>query len=200
MKFWNMGKDKEKATEEPEMTSLEKRLVEKAALEENEDEVHSGPKNLKEAQAQIDELNDRLLRLTADYDNFRKRSQREKNESRQFANQHLLEKQLPVLDNFEMALTASENADPAIQDGVQMIYDQFLSVLKDAGVEEIDAEGEPFDPNIHEAISQQETTEVEEGTVVQQVQRGYKLNDRLVRPARVVVSKAPESVSESADE
>ena len=200
MKFWNMGKDKEKATEEPEMTSLEKRLVEKAALEENEDEVHSGPKNLKEAQAQIDELNDRLLRLTAEYDNFRKRSQREKNESRQFANQHLLEKQLPVLDNFEMALAAAENADPAIRDGVQMIYDQFLSVLKDAGVEEIDAGGELFDPNIHEAISQKETTEVDEGIVVQQVQRGYKLNDRLVRPARVVVAKAPGSVSESADE
>ena len=200
MKFWNMGKDKDKATEEPEMTSLEKRLVEKAALEENEDEVHSGPKNLKEAQAQIDELNDRLLRLTAEYDNFRKRSQREKNESRQFANQHLLEKQLPVLDNFEMALTAAENADPAIRDGVQMIYDQFLSVLKEAGVEGIDAGGELFDPNVHEAISQKETTEVEEGTVVQQVQRGYKLNDRLVRPARVIVAKAPESVSESADE
>ena len=200
MKFWNMGKDKEKATEEPEMTSLEKRLVEKAALEENEEEVHPGPKNLKEAQAQIDELNDRLLRLTAEYDNFRKRSQREKNESRQFANQHLLEKQLPVLDNFEMALTAAKDADPAIRDGVQMIYDQFVSVLKDAGVEPIDAEGEPFDPNLHEAISQQETTDVEEGTVVQQVQRGYKLNDRLVRPARVIVAKAPESVSESADE
>ena len=200
MKFWNMGKDKDKATEEPEMTSLEKRLTEKAALEENEEEVHSGPKNLKEAQAQIDELDDRLLRLTAEYDNFRKRSQREKNESRQFANQHLLEKQLPVLDNFEMALTAAENADPVIRDGVQMIYDQFLSVLKEAGVEGIDAGGELFDPNIHEAISQKETTEVEEGTVVQQVQRGYKLNDRLVRPARVIVAKAPESVSESADE
>jgi len=200
MKFWNMGKDKDKATEEPEMTSLEKRLTEKAALEENEEEVHSGPKNLKEAQAQIDELDDRLLRLTAEYDNFRKRSQREKNESRQFANQHLLEKQLPVLDNFEMALTAAENTDPAIRDGVQMIYDQFLSVLKEAGVEGIDAGGELFDPNIHEAISQKETTEVEEGTVVQQVQRGYKLNDRLVRPARVIVAKAPESVSESADE
>jgi len=200
MKFWNMGKNTEKATEEPEMTPLEKRLVEKAALEENEDEVHSGPKNLKEAQAQIEELDNRLLRLTAEYDNFRKRSQREKTEARQFANQHLLEKQLPILDNFEMALAAAKDADPAIRDGVQMIYDQFLSVLNDAGVEAIEAEGAPFDPNLHEAISQQETTEVEEGTVVQQVQRGYKLNDRLVRPARVVVAKAPESVSESADE
>ena len=200
MKFWNMGKDKDNSAEEPEMTALEKRLAEKAALEEDEDEASSGPKNLKEAQAQIDELEDRLLRLTAEYDNFRKRSQREKTEARQFANQHLLEKQLPVLDNFEMALTAAKDADPAIRDGVQMIYDQFVGVLKDAGVEPIDAEGEPFDPNIHEAISQQETTDVEEGTVVQQVQRGYKLNDRLVRPARVIVAKVPGSVAEHADD
>ena len=182
------------------MTVLEKRLAEKAVLEEDEGEASSGPKNLKEAQAQIDELEDRLLRLTAEYDNFRKRSQREKEEARRFANQHLLEKQLPILDNFEMALTAAKDADPAIRDGVQMIYDQFLSVLKDAGVEEIDAVGETFDPNLHEAISQQETTEVEEGAVVQQVQRGYKLNDRLVRPARVVVATTPESASEPAGE
>ena len=200
MKFWNMGKDKDNSAEEPEMTVLEKRLAEKAVLEEDEGEASSGPKNLKEAQAQIDELEDRLLRLTAEYDNFRKRSQREKEEARRFANQHLLEKQLPILDNFEMALTAAKDADPAIRDGVQMIYDQFLSVLKDAGVEEIDAVGETFDPNLHEAISQQETTEVEEGAVVQQVQRGYKLNDRLVRPARVVVATTPESASEPAGE
>jgi len=83
MKFWNMGKDKDNSAEEPEMTALEKRLVERAALEEDEDEAPSGPKNLKEAQAQIDELEDRLLRLTAEYDNFRKRAQRDKNEARQ---------------------------------------------------------------------------------------------------------------------
>ena len=200
MKFWNMGKDKQNSDNGHEMTQLEKRLAEKAALEEDENEEPSGPKNLREAQAQINELEDRLLRLTADYENFRKRAQREKNEARQFANQHLLEKQLPILDNFEMALTAAENADSAIRDGIQMIYDQFNDVLKDVGVEKVDAEGELFDPNLHEAISQQETVDIEEGTVVEQIQSGYKLNDRLVRPARVVVAKAPESVSESTDE
>jgi len=200
MKFWNMGKDKENSDKGHEMTQLEKRLAEKAALEEDENEEPSGPKNLREAQAQINELEDRLLRLTADYENFRKRAQREKNEARQFANQHLLEKQLPILDNFEMALMAAKDADPAIRDGVQMIYDQFVGVLKDAGVEPIDAGGEPFDPNLHEAISQKETIEVEEGTVVEQAQRGYKLDDRLIRPARVVVAKTPESDSESSDE
>ena len=102
-----------------------------------------------------------------------------------------MEKLLPVLDNFEMALTAVKDADPSVRDGVQMILDQLLSVLKESGVVPVDALGQPFDPNLHEALSQEETTDAEEGTVVQQVQCGYKLNDRLVRPARVVVAKAP---------
>ena len=201
MKFWQMGKDKKKeAPQGLEMTALEKRLAEKAALETEEEEAPQGPKNMKEAQAEINELNSRLLRLIAEYDNFRKRAQRDKDEARQFANQNLIEKQIPILDNFEMALAAAQAADPAIRDGVQMIYDQFLSVLKEAGVEPIDAVGEKFDPNFHEAISQQETVEAEEGTVLQQVQRGYQLNDRLVRPARVVVAKAPATVAEPAEE
>ena len=139
----------------------------------------------------IDDLNDRLVRQAADLENFRKRSQREKDEARQFANQGLLEKLLPVLDNFEMALVAAGDADPAIRDGVQMIHDQLVGVLKESGVEPVDALGETFDPNLHEAISQKHTTEAEGGTVLQQVQRGYKLNDRLVRPARVIVAAAP---------
>ncbi len=192
MKFWNMGKDKDKqSAEQPDMTALEKRLAEKAAQEAYEENEPVGPKTLKEAQATIDELNDRLVRQAADIENFRKRAQREKDEARQFANQSLLEKLLPVLDNFEMALAAAEKTDPAIRDGVQMIYDQLLGVLKDSGVESVEAVGESFDPNLHEAISQKHTTEAAEGTVLQQVQRGYKLNDRLVRPARVIVAAAP---------
>ncbi|MBC8324984.1 MAG: nucleotide exchange factor GrpE [Verrucomicrobia subdivision 3 bacterium] len=192
MKFWNMGKDKDKqSVEQPELTALEKRLAEKAEQEADEENESVGPKTLKEAQVIIDELNDRHVRQAADIENFRKRSQREKDEARQFANQSLLEKLLPVLDNFEMALAAAEKADPAIRDGVQMIYDQLLGVLKDSGVNTVEAVGESFDPNLHEAISQEHTTEAAEGTVLQQVQRGYKLNDRLVRPARVIVAAAP---------
>jgi molecular chaperone GrpE len=202
MKFWQMGKKKKKKVPAQglETTALEKRLAEKAELETEEEAETQGPQTMKEAREQIEELNGRLLRLTAEYDNFRKRAQRDKDEARQFANQNLIEKQIPILDNFEMALAAAQDADPAIRDGVQMIHDQFLSVLKDAGVEPIDAVGEPFDPNFHEAISQQETSESEEGTVLQQVQRGYKLNNRLVRPARVVVAKAPATVAEPAEE
>jgi molecular chaperone GrpE len=199
MKFWEKMKNKEdskkaaagQAESMPEMTALEKRLAEKAALE-TDDETTEGPVNLGEAQEQIDELNNRVMRLTADYDNYRKRAQREKNEARQFANQGLLEDLIPVLDNFEMAISAAKEIDPSIKDGVQMIYDQLFNVLKESGMEPIDAVGKEFDPNLHEALSQEETAEAEEGTVVKQAQLGYKLNDRLVRPARVVVAKSPE--------
>ena len=202
MKFWDkMTKKQSEEDAAPEMTALEKRLAEKAAQESDEGtDENAGPETLTEAQEAMAELNDRIVRLTADFDNFRKRAQREKDEARQFANQGLLEKLLPVLDNFEMALTAVKDADPSVRDGVQMILDQLLGVLKESGVEPVDAMGQPFDPNLHEALSQEETTEVEEGTVVQQVQRGYKLNDRLVRPARVVVAKAPGAAEEAPNE
>ena len=203
MKFWDKMTKKKESTEKeakegeslPEMTALEKRLAEKAALE-SDDETSSGPSNLKEAQEQIDELSERVIRLTADYDNYRKRAQRDKAEVRQFANQGILEKLLPVLDNFEMAIVAVKDADSSVRDGVQMIYDQLLGVLKAEGVEPVDAVGEQFDPNMHEAISQEESEDAEEGEVIRQIQRGFNLNDRLVRPARVVVAK----VSEGADE
>ena len=202
MKFWDkMTKKQSEEDAAPEMTALEKRLAEKAAQESDEGtDENAGPETLTEAQEAIAELNERIVRLTADFDNFRKRAQREKDEARQFANQGLLEKLLPVLDNFEMALTAVKDAGPSVRDGVQMILDQLLGVLKESGVEPVDAMGHPFDPNLHEALSQEETTEVEEGTVVQQVQRGYKLNDRLVRPARVVVAKAPGAAEEAPNE
>ena len=202
MKFWDkMTKKQSEEDAAPEMTALEKRLAEKAAQESDEGtDENAGPETLTEAQEATAELNERIVRLTADFDNFRKRAQREKDEARQFANQGLLEKLLPVLDNFEMALTAVKDADPSVRDGVQMILDQLLGVLKESGVEPVDAMGQPFDPNLHEALSQEETTEVDEGTVVQQVQRGYKLNDRLVRPARVVVAKAPGAAEEAPNE
>ena len=199
MKFWDKMTKKDKQADAlskkehsaPEITALEKRLAEKVAQESDDEEAGEAPVKIVDAREQIDELNARVLRLTADYDNYRKRAQREKEDVRQFANQGLLEKLLPVLDNFEMAITAVKEADPSIKDGVQMIYDQLFAVLNDSGMEPIDAMGEQFDPNLHEALSQEETSDANEGAVVQQVQRGYKLNDRLVRPARVVVAKAP---------
>jgi molecular chaperone GrpE len=149
---------------------------------------------LKARAAKADEHWERLLRTVADFDNFKKRAARERQDAVKFANESLIEKLLPVLDNFEMALAAAQASQEnvqSLQSGVAMILQQFKSVLADAGVEEIDAAGKPFDPNLHEAVSQQETTEVPEGVVVQQARKGYKLRERLLRPATVVVAKKP---------
>jgi len=151
--------------------------------------------NLKSRAAKSDEHWERLLRTTADFDNFKKRAAREKGEAAQYANVSLLQKLLPVLDNFEMALTAVESVKDdklaPLKSGVAMIQQQLKSVLVETGLEEIDATGKPFDPALHEAVSQQESSEVKDGNVLQQIRKGYRLKDRLLRPAAVVVAKAP---------
>jgi molecular chaperone GrpE len=150
---------------------------------------------LKERAAKADEHWDRLLRTTADLDNFKKRAAREKQDAIKYANESLLQKLIPILDNFDMALSATQNAQTdtvqSLQTGVNMIYQQLRSTMADVGLEEISAEGKPFDPNLHEAVSQKETDDVPEGHVVQQLRKGYKLRDRLLRPATVVVAKSP---------
>lgn len=140
---------------------------------------------------------DRLLRTTADFDNFKKRAAREKQDAIKYATESLLQKIIPVLDNFEMALAAAQNNTTAdlksVRDGVAMIHSQLKSTLTEAGLEEVDATGKPFDPNLHEAVSQQESDTVAEGQVLQQLRKGYKLRERLLRPATVVVAKKPEA-------
>jgi molecular chaperone GrpE len=138
---------------------------------------------------------DRLLRVTADFENFKKRAARERQDAVKYANESLIQKLLPVLDNFEMAEAATQATDgdglESLQAGIAMVHQQIKSTLLEAGLEEVDATGQPFDPNLHEAVSQQESTEVPEGHVVQQLRKGYKLKDRLLRPASVVVAKHP---------
>lgn len=150
---------------------------------------------LKQRAAKASEHWERLLRTTADFDNYKKRASREKQDAIRFANENLLEKLVPVLDSFEMALAAAQNdqseAAQSLKTGIGMVYQQLKSALTDAGLEEVDATGKPFDPNLHEAVSQQESTAVPEGQVLQQLRRGYKLRERLLRPATVVVSKRP---------
>jgi molecular chaperone GrpE len=150
---------------------------------------------LKQRAAKADENWDRLLRATADFENFRKRATREKQDAIKYANENLLSKLVTVLDNFDMALAATQNAQgetvQSLQAGVTMIHQQFKAVLTEAGLEEVDATGCVFDPNLHEAVSQQESAEVPEGKVVMQLRKGYKLRDRLIRPATVIVAKQP---------
>lgn len=147
--------------------------------------------------AKVKETYDQLLRTTADFDNYRKRAARERQDAVKFANESLLQKLIPVIDNFDMAIaaaaTAQEGAAQSLQTGVNMILSQLRNTLAEAGLEEIDASGKPFDPNFHEAVSQQETSGVPEGQVVQQLRKGYRLRERLLRPATVIVAKKPAS-------
>jgi molecular chaperone GrpE len=153
--------------------------------------------DLKTRAARADEHWDRLLRTAADLENFKKRAARERIEAAQSANVALLLKLLPVLDHFEMAQATTQTAEvpqsgiASLQAGIAMIQQQLKGVLAEAGLEEIDANGKPFDPTLHEAVSQLETADAPEGQVVQQIRKGYKLRDRLLRPAAVVVAKKP---------
>ncbi len=150
---------------------------------------------LKARAARADEHWDRLLRTAADLENFKKRAARERIETAQAAATALIQKLLPVLDHFEMAQSAAQTAQDdklaSLQAGVAMIQEQLKNTLAESGLEEIDASGKPFDPTWHEAVSQQETADVPEGHVVQQLRKGYKLRDRLLRPATVIVAKKP---------
>lgn len=142
-----------------------------------------------------DEHWDRYLRTVADLENFKKRAARERQEAMRLANESLLGKLVSVLDSFDMALAAPGEASAASLDsfraGVSLISGQLRAVLTEAGLEEIDATGQPFNPNVHEAVAQLESADVPEGHVLKQLRKGYKYRERLVRPASVVVAKAP---------
>jgi molecular chaperone GrpE len=156
------------------------------------------PEQLTELQtraAKADEYKENWIRAAADFENFKKRAARERTEAAQFANASLLQKLLPVLDNFEMAQTAAQSAQgdklASLQTGIAMIQTQLKTALTESGLEEMDASGRPFDPTFHEAVSQQETADAPEGQVIQQIRKGYKFRDRLLRPAAVIVAKKP---------
>ena len=189
MKRTNVKIEKEAATPEP--PTAPEPLVPVEAATVNPEQLAE----LKERAGKADENWERLLRTSADFDNFKKRAAREKQEAIKFANEGLLQKLLPVLENLDMALAATQAARPedgqSLQSGVNMISQQLKNVLAEAGLEELDALGKPFDPNLHEALMQKETPDVPEGQVVQQLRKGYKFRDRLLRPAGVVVAKQP---------
>jgi molecular chaperone GrpE len=150
---------------------------------------------LKAAAATAAEHWDRLLRARADLENYRKRAVRERQEAVQGAQVALLERLLPALDSLDMAMAATNSAAgenlEAMKTGLVLVHQQLKSTLAEAGLEEIDAARQVFDPNVHEALSQMESAEVPEGHVLQQIRKGYKFRDRLVRPASVIVAKPP---------
>lgn len=147
------------------------------------------------ADEQIEKWKDHAARAQAELENYRKRMARERAEAIQYANRSLLEQLLPVLDNFEMGLKAAENAGGGdasmILQGMGMVRKQLDDFLSEQGVEAIASDGEVFDPNVHEALKQEPSDEVPEGTILYTMRRGYRLKDRLLRAANVAVSSGP---------
>jgi molecular chaperone GrpE len=135
------------------------------------------------------EPDDRLLRLAADFDNYKKRAARERAEYVAQANERLLKELLPILDDLERALQAAEQHEEAqLEEGVALVHKSLVSLLERNGVSEIAADGK-FDPHVHEALLAQPAEDKEQGDVVDVLQKGYKLGDRVVRPARVIVAE-----------
>lgn len=133
------------------------------------------------------ELQDRLLRARAEFDNFRRRADRERSEYLQFAAMDLVKELLPVVDDFERALKV-ETADRNYAKGVELIYQRFYDTLKRLGLEPIESVGRKFDPNIHEAVQREQTEDAEDQTVMEELQRGYNFRGKLLRPAWVKVA------------
>jgi len=141
-------------------------------------------------QADLDRFRDLALRSQADFENYKKRSAREKEEAIKYANSSLLERLVGIIDNFELGLAAAkeQGAHSPIYSGMVLVQKQLSDLLAENGLQLIEAGGKTFDPNVHEAIGHEPSDRVPEGIVVRQTRRGYRLKDRLLRPAKVVVS------------
>ena len=143
-------------------------------------------------QVDLDRFRDLALRSQADFENYKKRAAREKEDAVKYANSALLQRLVSILDNFELGLAAAktEGTQSPIYSGMVLVQKQLNDLLEENGLQAIEAEGKKFDPNLHEAIAH-EPSETLEGTVIRQARRGYRFRDRLLRPARVVVSSGP---------
>ena len=159
-------------------------------------------KDLQKTKNELAEQKDSFVRLQAETDNFRKRLSREKDEFSQYANERLFKELIPIFDNLERALEDPSNDTKSLKEGLEMILKQFSSFLEKEKVEQIKAIGEKFDPTVHEVLTSEESNEHEENTIISEFVKGYTINNRVLRPSQVVISKkpSPESENESKEE
>lgn len=176
--------------QETEAAEAEADLGEETPNEEKELTVEE---LLEQSRQEKEDLYQKVLRAAADFENFRKRSLREKDELRKYAISSLIEELLPALDNLELGLVAADNHPEAkaVSDGFRIVAQQLMSILENNGLECIDPEGEDFDPNFHESVGFQPSEVVEDHKVLQVVRKGYSLNGRIIRAANVIVSSGP---------
>jgi len=172
-------------------------IEENEVIEEVQEEMESEAatytvegEELDQLRKQADENYQRYLRTQADFDNFRRRARQEKEDLAKYASQKLVESLVPIVDNFDRAIQVSKDTQDfdGLVKGIDMVYRQFEGVLQSEGVKQIDSVGQPFNPEFHQAVMQVESDEYEEGIVVEELQKGYMLNDRVIRPAMVKVS------------
>ena len=174
----------EDAAEGSEEEAPEEAASEAAAMQE---EIEAIKGQVEKLTGDLQEKKDRLLRLQADFDNFRRRSAKEREEISAVVTQNFCKDMLPLLDNFERAMAAETKDVEAFQKGVEMIFTQFQEVLKKNGLEQIEAVGQKFDPNFHQAVMRVEDPEREDDTVAQELQKGYMVKGRVIRPSMVQV-------------
>lgn len=174
----------EDAAEGSEEEAPEEAASEAAAMQE---EIEALKGQVEKLTGDLQEKKDRLLRLQADFDNFRRRSAKEREEISAVVTQNFCKDMLPLLDNFERAMAAETKDVEVFQKGVEMIFTQFQEVLKKNGLEQIEAVGQKFDPNFHQAVMRVEDPEKEDDTVAQELQKGYMVKGRVIRPSMVQV-------------
>ena len=192
----------EQDAEEEEVIFLEEEAAEEAGAEEAgtaDDDAELS--ELEKAHAERDRMREQLLRIAADFDNFRKRSRKEVEEVRRRTIEDTLREVLPIVDNLERAADAMTNASEvsAVADGVKMVLRGFDEIASRLGLKRVAAVGQQFDPTCHDAMQQEETDEHAPGTIVAEVVPGYYLGERLLRPAMVVVAKPPTRTDDQAD-
>jgi molecular chaperone GrpE len=183
----------EKETVESANQKAEKTDIEKQAQAEAGDPLKELTAKLQSAEHEAKETYDRLLRVSAEFENYKKRMAREKEEFRKFANESIIKDLLSVVDNLERAIESScnhEGSDDCLTEGVNLTLKEILRILEKFGVKPIESLGKTFDPTFHQAFSQEETEDYPDNTVFRELQKGYMIHDRLLRPSMVVVSKA----------
>ena len=181
-------KTEQQSEETPEENKEEGESQESAENAEEKKEENKPEEKAAEKKEEDEDLNTRYMRLMADFQNFRRRTEKEKSDIYAFGNEKLVSDLLPVLDNFERALAAAPEGDK-FAEGMELIYKQMVDVLKKNKVEEIEAEGKVFDPNLHNAVMRQAKEGAESDTIITVLQKGYTLNGKVVRPSTVIVAE-----------
>ena len=172
--------------EADEAEEAEETASESAEAENNEPQDEQAAQ-IEKLTADLKEKEDRALRLQADFENFRRRTSKEKEELAAVVTQGLLKDMLPLLDNFERAMAAEAKDGEAFQKGVEMIFTQFTEILKKNGLEHIEVEGQKFDPNFHQAVMRVQNADMEDDDIAQELQKGYMVKGRVIRPSMVQV-------------